>query len=126
MADSDKGERTEDATGKRRADYREKGQVAQSKEVTTAALMTFSLLLWVFYARYFWADLNDLMATLLRMIGNFRATPLSLINLLWEMAGVFGRLLWPIFSLSILVGFFEGLRSVAGRDQNFLRYIGSD
>jgi flagellar biosynthesis protein FlhB len=32
------GERTEEATGKRRNDFREKGQVAQSKEVHTAAL----------------------------------------------------------------------------------------
>lgn len=47
MADSDQ-EKTEDATGKRRDDFRKKGQVAQSKEVGTAALMTFSLLLWVF------------------------------------------------------------------------------
>ena len=34
---------------KRRQDFREKGQVAQSKEVHTAALFTISLAFWIFY-----------------------------------------------------------------------------
>lgn len=37
------GERTEDATAKRRSDFRKKGQVAQSKEVQNATLFTIVL-----------------------------------------------------------------------------------
>lgn len=111
MADTDQ-ERTEQATGKRRQDFREKGQVAQSKEVSTAALMTFSLLLWVFYARYFWADLHDLMSSFLRMLAHFEATPLSVVNLLWEMGVVLGGLLWPVFLLTLVVGFFAAFLQV--------------
>jgi flagellar biosynthetic protein FlhB len=111
MADSDQ-ERTEQATAKRRKDFRDKGQVAQSKEVGTAALLTFSLLLWVFYARYFWADLHELMATVLQMLDQFEATPLSVVNLLWNMVALFGGLLWPIFLLTMVVGFLASFVQV--------------
>jgi flagellar biosynthetic protein FlhB len=104
MAESDQ-ERTEQATGKRRQDFREKGQVAQSKEVGTAAILTFSVLLWVFYARYFWADLHKLVKSLLQILAGFEATPLSIVNLLWEMTLFFFGLLWPIFLLTLIVGF---------------------
>ncbi len=53
MAEESGQERTEDATGKRRQDFREKGQVAQSKEVGTAALLTASLLFLVFLCPLF-------------------------------------------------------------------------
>ena len=38
------GEKTEAPSGKRREDFRKKGQVAQSKEVQTASLFTITLL----------------------------------------------------------------------------------
>ncbi len=111
MADSDQ-ERTEQATSKRRLDFREKGQVAQSKEVGTAALLTFSMLLWVFYARYFWGDLRILMDALLRAMAHFEATPLSVVELLWSMGILLGGLLWPIFLLTLVVGFLASFAQV--------------
>jgi len=111
MADSDQ-ERTEDPTPKRREEFREKGQVAQSKEVTTAAMMTLSLLLWLFYAKYFWSDLSDQVRALLQMLSYFRATSQSVLHLLWEMGRILGRLLWPIFMLTLLVGFFSSFLQV--------------
>ncbi len=112
MAEGSDQERSEDATGKRRDDFRKKGQVAQSKEVTTAAMMTMSLLLWVFYAKYFWADLHLLTTGLLQRVADFQATPLSTINLLFEMGICAGRLLWPVFALALLVGFFSSFMQV--------------
>ena len=106
MADSDQ-ERSEQATSKRRKDFREKGQVSQSREVTTAALMIFSLLLWVFYAQHFWMGLHKTMARLLTELADFEATPLSVVNLLWEVGAVIGTLLWPVFLLTLVVGFFS-------------------
>ena len=112
MAEGSDQERTEDATGKRRDDFRKKGQVAQSKEVTTAALMTMSLLLWVFYARFFWTDLHQLLVNSLQRVATFQATPLSVLNLLLEMTMLFGRLLWPVFALTLVVGFLSSFLQV--------------
>lgn len=106
MAEDSGQEKTEDATSKRRADFRKKGQVANSREVNTAALMISTLLLWAFYARYFWMDLQGLMTSILQMIDHFKVTPLTVLNLLWDMGLVMGKLLWPIFLLTLVVGFF--------------------
>lgn len=105
MAEESGQERTEDATAKRRQDFREKGQVAQSKEVGTAALLTASLLLWVFYARYFWSDMLIAYGALLRSVATFQATPLGVTNLAWEIAAVMGKALWPVFLLTLVIGF---------------------
>ncbi len=112
MAEESGQERTEEATAKRRQDFREKGQVAQSKEVATAALLTMSLLLWVFYARYFWADLEEIYTTLLRMMAEFRVTPVAVVSLAWEMGAVMAKALWPIFLLTMVVGFFSSFLQV--------------
>ena len=112
MAEESGQERTERATGKRREDFRNKGQVAQSREVATAALLTSSLLLWVFYARYFWSDLEQVYGVLLRMMAEFEATPLSVVNLAWEMGTTMGKLLWPIFLLTLVVGFLASFLQV--------------
>jgi len=105
MAEESGQERTEQATGKRRQDFREKGQVAQSKEVGTAALMTASLLLWAFYASPFWQDLEALYRSLFLSLSTFRTTPLSVVSLAWDMAFVLAKLLWPVFLLTLIVGF---------------------
>lgn len=112
MAEESGQERTEQATAKRRQDFREKGQVAQSKEVATAALLTASLLLWAFYARYFWSDLQQVYDGLLRLLATFRATPLGVVNLAWEMGAVMAKLLWPVFLMTLVVGFFSSFLQV--------------
>ena len=112
MAEESGQERTEQATAKRRQDFREKGQVAQSKEVGTAALLTASLLLWLFYARHFWSDLQGVYSALLRRMADFTTTPLAVMNLAWDMAAVMGRLLWPVFLLTLIIGFFASFLQV--------------
>ncbi|SDZ73938.1 flagellar biosynthetic protein FlhB [Desulfuromusa kysingii] len=112
MAEDSGQERTEDATAKRRQDFREKGQVAQSKEVATAALLAMSLLLWIFYARQFWSELLSLYISLLKMMAQFQATPIAVVNLFWEMGLVMAKLLWPVFLLTLVVGFFASFLQV--------------
>lgn len=112
MAEESGQERTEQATAKRRQDFREKGQVAQSKEVVTAALLTASLLLWVFYARRFWSGLETLYSGLLAMMATFQATPLQILNLSWDMGMVLAKLLWPIFLMTLVIGFFASFLQV--------------
>jgi flagellar biosynthetic protein FlhB len=112
MAEESGQERTEEATNKRRQDFREKGQVAQSKEVATAALLTMSLLLWVFYAHPFWTELQEIYASLLNMMAEFQVTPVSVVNLAWEMGTVMAKLLWPVFLLTLVVGFLSSFLQV--------------
>lgn len=105
MAEESGQERTEQATSKRRQDFREKGQVAQSKEVGTAALLTVSLLFWVFYAPGLWSRLEQLYKDLLRAMAEFQATPLTVMTLAWDMALLLAQLILPVFLLSLVVGF---------------------
>ncbi|MGE4543814.1 MAG: flagellar biosynthesis protein FlhB [Pedobacter sp.] len=104
MADSDQ-ERTEQATGKRRSDFREKGEVAQSKEVHTAALMTGTLLLWTFYAPLFWRTLSGILNHMWSLAGEFEVTPLSIVILFGQLLQQIGLLLAPIMLMTLIIGF---------------------
>jgi flagellar biosynthetic protein FlhB len=112
MAEETGQERTETATSKRRNDFREKGQVTQSKEIGTAALLTASLALWVFYAKNFWSHLELLYRTLLHKVGTLEVTPASVSVLSWELGRFLIELLWPIFLLTLIVGFFSSFLQV--------------
>lgn len=111
MAD-DQQERTEQATAKRRLDFREKGQVAQSKEVHTAALLTGTLLLWSFYAPYFWTDLSGLVAGIWRQSGSLQVTPLALRQLALDILVELFILLAPILLMVLVVGFFSSVLQI--------------
>lgn len=104
MAEDD-AEKTEQATGKRRDDFRKKGQVAQSKEVGTAAILTASLCFWYFYASHFFEDLQELVVYLLKLVGTFHITYPSINNLFLLLIGKVSILLAPLALLVILVGF---------------------
>lgn len=112
MADEDKDSRTEQASGKRRQDFREKGQVAQSREVHTAALMTFFLLLWFFYAPYFWEQLELLTRGLLGMAGEFELTPVSVQGLFLFLLSRLGLLIAPLLALVLVIGFFSSFMQI--------------
>lgn len=98
------GERTEDATEKRRQDFRKKGQVAQSKEVQTAALLTILLLFWFFYIKMFWEKLSSLIFSIWQSIGSFDPTPAATMNFGFFIIGECALLLAPLFLIVIIVG----------------------
>jgi len=108
----DQQERTEQATGKRREDFRNKGQVAQSKEVHTAALLSASLLLWYLYGPLFWRDLSSLLTELWRVAGSFEIRPLSLWHLAALIMGKVALLLAPVFLVVLAVGFFSSFLQI--------------
>lgn len=63
MAESDQGEKTEEATQQRREDFRKRGQVAQSKELSSLFLLVTSLLgIWLM-GRFFLEQLHILFRT---------------------------------------------------------------
>lgn len=101
------GEKTEEPTGKRRDDFRKKGQVAQSKEVHTAALLTGLLLFWVFYMSTFWKGLIQLLSTLIQSLDNFEVTPTSTMQLAYFVIQQMGILLTPVFIFVLIVGVFS-------------------
>ncbi|MBN2427683.1 MAG: flagellar biosynthesis protein FlhB [Deltaproteobacteria bacterium] len=104
MAD-DQQERTEQASAKRRKEFREKGQVAQSKEVQSALLLSAFLLLWFFYCPTFWENLSLLTQELLSLSGSFVVTPVSSVNLALLVIGKMALLLAPLLLLCMIVGF---------------------
>jgi flagellar biosynthesis protein FlhB len=101
------GERTEAPSAKRREDFRNKGQVAQSKEVHTAALLSILLLFWLFYMPSFWQGLNTLISSLWKSSGEFIISPASAISLTVYLFQQLGTLLAPLFLLVLIVGFFS-------------------
>jgi len=101
------GERTESPSSKRREDFRKKGQVAQSKEVQTAALFTVLLLFWIYYMPSFWHGLTELLAALWRSIGDIVITPQSTMNLAFFLLQKSAVLLAPLFLLVLIIGFFS-------------------
>ncbi len=109
MADdsSSGGEKTEDPSAKRRDDFRKKGQIAQSKEVQTAALFTITLLFWVFYLPTFWQGLTEIIFSLFQSSGGFEVTPSSIMSLAAFLLSKLGLLIAPLFLLVLLIGFFS-------------------
>ncbi len=101
------GERTEDPTAKRREDFRQKGQVAQSKEVQTAALFSLVLLFWLFYMPYFWDGLTTLVSSLWKSTWEFQSTPSAIMGLSFHVSKEMALLLSPLFLLVLIIGFFS-------------------
>lgn len=103
MSEQSNEERTEQPTEKRRREYREEGQVAQSREVNTALLLASFLLLWFFYAPAFVDGLKELLhgfwARPAQLSLNAESVSGWLVLVLLHLAGIF----WPLLLLGLLV-----------------------
>lgn len=103
------GEKTEEPSAKRRADFRKKGQVAQSKEVQTACLFTIVLLFWIFYMPEFWAELSKLISSIWMNLNQFDGSPSTVHRLLLFTTKEMAFLLLPLFMLVMIIGFFSSV-----------------
>lgn len=112
MAEEPGGERSEQASDKRREEFRKKGQVAQSREVQTAAMLLGFVLLWYGYGPTFWGQLTRLVAQLLSNSATYAVTPLSVVSLLGFLLGKMALLLWPILLLVMVVGFLASFLQI--------------
>jgi len=101
------GERTESPSAKRRADFRKKGQVAQSREVQTTALFAVLLLLWLFYAPIFWNSLKTILITVWQSSGEYLVTPSSLMRMAYYLGAALALMMAPLFLVALIVGFFS-------------------
>ena len=101
------GERTESPSAKRRADFRKKGQVAQSREVQTAAMFTLLLLFWMAFAPTFWGSLQELVAAIWKSSGEYAVTTPSLMQLAYHLGASLAVILAPLFAIALVIGFFS-------------------
>ena len=105
--DTPSGERTEEPSAKRRDDFRKKGQVVQSKEVQTAALFTFMLFFWLFYAPIFFRGIEDVVMMVLDKSCEYDVSPPSIMQLSYFLGKHLGMLLAPLFLVALLIGFLS-------------------
>ena len=103
------GEKTEAPSGKRRDDFRKKGQIAQSKEVQTASLFSIILLFWIFYLPTFWDGLTEIIFFVFQSSGEFEVTPSSIMTLSAFLLQKLGLLIAPLFLLVLIIGFFSSV-----------------
>lgn len=110
--DTPTGERTEEASAKRREDFRKKGQVAQSREVQTALMFTILLLFWIFYSPYFWEGLMELITTVWSSSCEYTITPPSLMQLTVYLFKGMAFIMIPLFLVAFITGFLSTLMQI--------------
>lgn len=112
MADEHKDERQEQASEKRRQEFRKKGQVAQSKELNTAMGLTSVLALWFFYLPHFWMRLQQILVGIWQRAGTTDVNPTSLLDLGLAVILEVGLLLLPLMLLVVVVGCFSSIMQI--------------
>jgi len=100
------GEKTEEPTPHRLREAREKGQIAKSKEITTALLLIFSYLLFRYTGEYVWNNLTNMAKMIFTQIPNTGEFSFSFAGYIL-LLGLQGLALCvaPIFGLTVFVAF---------------------
>ena len=96
MAEESFAERTEQATAKRRADARKKGQVARSREIPAVAILMVGLSILFFWGFTMYQHLSLIMVKFFKQMGTLVLEPAALHSLSWEIFGSLGVILAPI------------------------------
>ncbi len=86
--------------------------MAQSREVQTAALFTFMLLFWFFYAPHFWKHLTRLLAAIWGTSGDFAIDVPSLSLFSYFLGSRLALILGPIFLVALVVGALSTLLQI--------------
>ena len=111
MADDNSGERTEQATGKRRSEARKKGQVAKSREIPSVLVLMSGLSVLFFLSSYMYQQLSTLMIQLFRQIGTFSINPLNIqslfIEIIWSVFLMLAPLFAALFAVAILSNYVQ-------------------
>jgi len=113
MAENTGQERTEKATGKKRETARKKGQVAQSKEISSAMILMTALGFFYFAGSWLFGSLSELISGVYQNIGNLRFTQVSdasafSLEILYQFLAVLLPFLLPI----AVVGFVSNVMQV--------------
>jgi len=102
----DGGDKSEEPTPHRLREAREKGQIAKSKEVTTAVLLITTYLLLKSVGPDIWNNLNSMAKSIFNEIPNVRNFSFGFVGYILLLAGRgFALSLLPIFGLTLFVAF---------------------
>ncbi len=113
MPESAGQERTEKATGKKRQEARKKGQVAQSREISSAMILLTALGVFYFAGSWIFWNLSGIISGVFQNIGSLRfagITDASAFSI--EYFSQFMLVLLPIFMPLAVVGFVANVMQV--------------
>ncbi len=113
MPDSAVQERTEKATAKKREEARKKGQVAQSREISSAMILITALGFFYFAGSWLFWNLSEILAAMYQNIGSVRLTQVtdaSAFSL--EVIYQYLNLLLPFLLAIAVVGFIANVMQV--------------
>lgn len=99
MSDTSDTEKTEPATPRKREKVRDQGNVAQSREVPSAAVLGIALLVFTIGGGWFWEHLADMFLAPFRLIGQLEVSTDTLRTITGSVAGKVS-----IFLLPLLIG----------------------
>jgi flagellar biosynthetic protein FlhB len=113
MADeADSGERTEDATQQRREDFRKRGQVAQTRELSSVLLLFSAMLLVWLTSRFFLNQFHELFD---RSFGDNLVETVrhgQMVPFLWFAVSKTALLIVPILMVIFVIGFASSILQV--------------
>ena len=107
--DTDQDSKTEEPTGKRLSDARDKGQVVTSKEVSTALLFVAATVLFYFQGEVLWHSLQTKMRFFFSGAISGDITPMGMSVLLDGIIMEFMVDLAPFFALFVIFAIFSGI-----------------
>lgn len=103
MADSDQ-EKTEQPTGKKRNEARNKGQVAQSREIPSVVVLIGALSVFSFGGSWMFSKLSTLVSNLLNNLSSLNWTAENLTLFGWQLLGQFVQLIAPLVLVIMFLG----------------------
>lgn len=103
--ESESGEdRTEEATPERREEFREKGNVVSSRELTSVVVLAASIAFLGYYAPKFLDGLSRLCIEHFERVANYRVTPQNIFVFCRAVIQETSLLILPIFIVSAIIG----------------------
>ena len=112
MADQSSGEKTEQATPKKRQDAREKGEVAKSRELPSVAVLLASLLTFVFFGSYMYNHIKMIMKNSFSLPFSREMNVLDFIDFAREAIVSFLVSLGPLLAMIVVAAIFSNIIQV--------------
>ena len=106
MAESDQGDKTEDPTPERRQEFRNKGQIAVSREITGVVNLGASALFLAFMLPYITEVLSGLFVQYFSILRGFRINSLNFSLVAKDSFIVFAKTCIPIFIVTTILAIF--------------------
>lgn len=102
----DTGDKSEEPTPHRLREARERGQVAKSREITTAFAMLLSYFVFKYFGEFMWREMTSMVASILEQIPNAKDFSLSFVASVF-LLGLRGMafVVAPIFGVAFLAAF---------------------